>query len=190
GVVVDEAQGFDLVQRAEVPGVVVRPDGLQAGQVEPAEDPDPVVDRDHDGIGLAGQRSAVVHRVGRVADHVAAAVDEDDHREVRAVGRRAVDVQRQAVFRADRLLQTVADVEVVVRAVRRRAEHPALLDATVTEVARLPDARPRAVRYRGAPAQLAYRGLGVGDAEPGVGAGGRAFVYAGDQPERGHADHR
>src|SRR5690606_22081416 len=121
---------------------------------------------------------------------VAAAVDEHDDRKVLALGRGPEDVQRQAVLRADRLLQAVTDVEPVVRAAGCRAEHPSFLDAAVTEVLGVPDTWPRPVSDRCPPAELSDRWFGVRNAAPCVRAGRLAFVRTGHEAERGGTDDR
>jgi hypothetical protein len=89
-------------------------------------------------------------------------VDEHDDRQVRFRGRRTVDVQREAVLGANRLLQAVSDVEAVVRAAGRRAEEASFLDAPVPDNARVAHAVPRPMGHRGVPAQLSDRWIGKG----------------------------
>jgi hypothetical protein len=185
-VAVDEPERLDLVEGPEVARVAVRIAGVEAGHVEPPEDADPVVDGDHDGTGFPCQRPPVVHRVGRVPDHVAAAVDEHDDRQVLPPVGRAEHVQRQAVLGADGFLEAVADVEPVVRAARRRAEHPSFLDTAVAEPGRVTHTVPRPVCHRGVPAQVPDGWLGVRDAAPGQGSGP---VDTLDEPEA-RAAHR
>ena len=61
--------------------------GLELRQIEEAQHTHAEVGRDHDRVGGLGERGTVVHRVGRVAGDVAAAVEEHDHRQVGFIAR-------------------------------------------------------------------------------------------------------
>ncbi len=188
GVGLHEPQGLDLVEQAEVAGVVLRVAGLEARVVQPPEEAQAVVHRDDHGLCPAGQLPPVVHGVRRVADHVAAAVHEHHHREVASLGGRTEHVEGQAVLLAHRRPQALADVEVVVRAVGRRGEEATGLDAARAVLLGAAHGPPGLVRHRRPPAQPAHRRFGVRDPQPGVGAGRPGPVDAVHRAEGGVPD--
>jgi hypothetical protein len=202
-VVAHELQRLDEVQQREVARVLLRVGArLELRHAKEAEDAEPVVDAHHHGVGGAGQRGAVVHRVGCVARHVAAAVNEHDHRAASArivvvaaaivvaalviavaLGRDP-DVEVQAVFAAHGLVQRGADRRVVAVVGARPVNAP-VLNAGVAELLREARCLPRLRVGRRLPAQVTDRCLGERHALPRMGAGGGGIVAAHDGAEAG-----
>ena len=134
--------------------------------VEPAERPEPVVDRHHDDVLGRGEPAPVEE--ARVPERVAAAVDPDHHRQAPRAGRHArvgkggrPDVQVEAVLGARGAPG---------RDVRDAAEGARELRAGRREREALPRPRPPRGGLGRPPAPLADRRRRVGDAEPGVAA--------------------
>jgi len=170
-VVADELERLDDVEQREIARVLlgINP-RLELRQVEEAEDAEPVVDRDDDGIGRLGQRRTVVDRIGGVAGDVAAAVHEHDHRPVAAPIGRPPDVEIEAVLAADRLVQCGADRRVVA-VVGAGTVDASVLHAGIAELLRGARRFPRIGIDRRLPAQIARWRFRERDALPGIGAG-------------------
>ena len=151
-VVAHPAQRGDLVAHAVVAavGVIAVGEGLV---VEVAQRAEAVVDRDQHDVAAAGEVLAVVDRRRAGAAGEAAAVDPDHHRARRVVEAGRPDVEREAVF-VDGLLPGAEQFD---------AGHECLHCAGA-EFVGLAHAVPRFGVARRAPAQLAQRRRGVGDA--------------------------
>ena len=161
-VVADPAQRGELIERAVVADRAVG--AGQRGVGQPAELAEPVVERHHDRVAGLGEAPAVVQRIDRGADGVAAAVDPHQHRARRRGGRRRPQVQVQAVLVAD-------ERAVLVELRARRAERGGV------------ELAAGAGRGRGcAQAQVADRRCGVGDV---LERPGRASARAADHAAGG-----
>ena len=166
-VVLDELQRLDEIQQGVVAGIVDRIAGVERRIGEPAEETKPVRDRHDDGVRVLREIAAEKQWIEGGADDVAAAVDVDDDGQLRCVGcaRRTPDVQIEAVFRADLLVERLPD-RAVVLAFRRRAEEAADLAACIGVVLGRPDARPRVGGLGRLPPQRAHGRLGEWHAAP------------------------
>src|SRR6185369_8020018 len=80
-------------------------------------------------------------------------------------GRGTPDVQIEAIFRADLLVERLPD-RAVVLSLRRRAEEAADLAAGIGIVLGRSDSGPRIRRFRRLPPKRAHRRLGEGNAAP------------------------
>ena len=134
--------------------------GGQRREVHAAQRAEAVVHR-HVHAAPAGQGRAVVKGRGRAAQDVAAAVDEEHHRQRVMFGHRSGplrgdDVESQAVL-AHRLVAAQAGQGVA-----------ALLRGAVGEAVAGPHPRPRLRRLRRPEAQQAHRWTGVGNGSPAV----------------------
>ena len=166
-VVLDELERLDEIQQGVVAGVVDRIAGVERRIGEPAEETKPVRHRHDDGVRVLRQIAAEKQWIERGADDVAAAVDVDDDGQLRCVGRgrRTPDVQIEAVFGADLLVERLPD-RAVVLAFRRRPEEAADLAACIGVVLGRSDARPRIGGLGRLPAQRAHGRLGERHAAP------------------------
>ena len=126
--------------------------------------PSAIVRRHDDGVGGLGERGAVVDGIGGVARDVAAAVNEDDHRQAARRRGRSPDVQIQAIFAAHRLVQRRADRRVVA-VVRARAVDATVLRARIAELLCGLWRRPMR-RDRRAPSSAARRSAASRTARP------------------------
>ncbi len=158
-VLVHPLEGRDLVENADVRRRASI--GGQPAQIEETESSEPVVEGDqHD--SRACEPGPVVEKRGAGAEHVGTSVQIDHHRPASALGRRAPDVEIEAVFRdpAANHPEQLAD----------RSRFGAHLRRHPGEVLRKPCSRPR-LRWLGwREAELPNRGPGVGntpkDADP------------------------
>ncbi len=78
-VIANPSQRLNLIQQAIVAGDAKRRLAAQLGMRQPAEDTEPIVDRDHDNA-LAGEPCAVVHRLSARSRGKSAAVDPEEDR--------------------------------------------------------------------------------------------------------------
>ena len=157
-VLLDPLQGLDMVQQTQAGGVLVVLAALHLGEVDEAHEADAVVGGDHDDVlVLLHEELAVIEGIGGAAPGEAATVEEDHHRLAGGTEVLGPDVQGQAVL---------ADL-----VVGRPLAGPLILDAALAELVRGEGLVAVVGGLGGLPAELAHRGLGVGDALEGQHAG-------------------
>ena len=147
-----------MVQQAQAGGVLIVLAALHLGKVDEAHEADAVVGGDHDDVlVLLHEELAVIEGIGGAAPGEAATVEEDHHRLAGGTEVLGPDVQGQAVL---------ADL-----VVGRPLAGPLILDAALAELVRGEGLVAVVGGLGGLPAELAHRGLGVGDALEGQHAG-------------------
>ena len=157
-VLLDPLQGLDMVQQTQAGGVLVVLASFDPREVDEAHEADAVVGGDHDDVlVLLHEELAVIEGIGGAAPGEAATVEEDHHRLAGGTEVLGPDVQGQAVL---------ADL-----VVGRPLAGPLILDAALAELVRGEGLVAVVGGLGGLPAELAHRGLGVGDALEGQHAG-------------------
>ncbi len=174
-IVLDEAKCLHVVEQRVVAGVGLRA-GVQWRHLEVAQNVEPVVGRDHHGVGRPCQRSAVVDGISRVARDGTPAMQEQQHRQLVLRGGWAPDIEGQAVLAAYRRAQGLAN-RVVKPVVGTGAVDAAHLQAGTAKTCGVTLSGPGGWGCGRLPAQLAHGWLGKRNTFPRVGAGHRTVVH-------------